>query len=34
MGEKRFKILDFLTCLIDVYNISSYHSDKETFKEQ
>ena len=34
MGDKRFKVVDFLTCIIDVYNISSYYSEKESLKEQ
>ena len=34
MGDERFKVMDFLTCIIDVYNISSQYSDKETLKEQ
>jgi len=34
MGDERFKVVDFLTCIIDVYNISSYYSEKESLKEQ
>ena len=34
MGEERFKVLDFLTCIADVYNISMYYASKETLKEE
>ena len=34
MGEERFKVLDFLTCIVDVYNISMYYASKETLKEE
>ena len=34
MGEERFKPLDFLTCITDLYNISMYYASKETLKEE
>jgi tetratricopeptide (TPR) repeat protein len=33
MGDERFKLVDFQTCIVDVYNISSYYSGNETLKE-
>jgi len=34
MHEPKFKLLDFTTCIIDVYSISSMFNGKETLKEQ
>ena len=33
MGDERFKLVDFQTYIIDVYNISSYYTDDETLNE-